>query len=295
MGAKQPISSIFTVAHLHINICTGFWFYHDCYKMQDVPVWIVCKEVEGGVLLQANSTVSSQKYTTFEQCFLPFITPKFIHKDFTSCKCPESSVFWAYFHWVLDIVPSLKCLCKHIHTKFYSLVCWVLFFTLEKLAYAGSPPVITDCASCFNVSQLISTQPLLVFCSTHSAKLPFFHKATAVTTIVYLERIIAKNGGNGHMPETNRILEQTSPPHFCLKVVSKRGGEFRKLTIVRRCIYIYVYIYIHIIWRVKRQYGWIMQECVAVFSRMCDFLNSIVWGYLNCFRKKGFKESEKLW
>ena len=40
------------------------------------------------------------------------------------------------------------------------------------------------------------------------------------------------------MPETNRILEQTSPPHFCLKVVSKIGGEFRKLTIVRRCIYI---------------------------------------------------------
>ena len=42
------------------------------------------------------------------------------------------------------------------------------------------------------------------------------------------------------MPETNRILEQTSPPHFCLKVVSKIGGEFRKLTIVRRCIYIYI-------------------------------------------------------
>lgn len=84
--------------------------------------------MEGGVLLQANSTVSSQKYATFEQCFLPFITPKFIHRDYTSCKCPESSVFWAYFHWVFDIVPSLKCLCKHIHTKFYSLVCWVFVF-----------------------------------------------------------------------------------------------------------------------------------------------------------------------
>ena len=74
---------------------------------------------------------------------------------------------------------------------------------------------------------LVLMQVPLISNSTRSAKLPFFQKAEAVVVIVEFARIQDyENGVRGRMHETNRIFEQTSPPHFCLKVVCKKEGVF---------------------------------------------------------------------
>ena len=43
-----------------------------------------------------------------------------------------------------------------------------------------------------------------------------------------------RNEGRGRMHKTNWIFEQTPPPHFCLKVLCKKGGGayFRELTVI---------------------------------------------------------------
>ena len=54
-------------------------------------------------------------------------------------------------------------------------------------AYEGSSPVTTDDGNyCFDASRLSKTQAQLISRSTHSVKLPFFQKATAVIVIVQL-------------------------------------------------------------------------------------------------------------
>ena len=69
---------------------------------------------------------------------------------------------------------------------------------------------------------LVSIQALLLSHSTHSVKLPFFQKATAVITLIKLEYTITRK--QGRMLKNKRVFQQTLPPHFCLKVVCKYGG-----------------------------------------------------------------------
>ena len=93
-------------------------------------------------------------------------------------------------------------------------------------AYAESSPVTTDDASCSVSLGLVSTQAPLISRSTRSAKLPFFQKAAAVVMIVEFARAYSRLRGTegGRMHEMNWIFEQTSPPHFCLKIVCIKGG-----------------------------------------------------------------------
>ena len=65
---------------------------------------------------------------------------------------------------------------------------------------------------------LVSTQALLISCSTHSSKLPFIQKAVSVVVQLCEER------REGRMHETKLIFKQMPPPHFCLEVVCKKGG-----------------------------------------------------------------------
>ena len=61
---------------------------------------------------------------------------------------------------------------------------------------------------------LVWTQAPLISCSTHSSKLPFFHKAMAVVMNVYLTCINGKESSEGRMHEMNWLFEQNLPPHF---------------------------------------------------------------------------------
>ena len=90
---------------------------------------------------------------------------------------------------------------------------------------------------------LVSMQAPLISRSSRSAKLLFFQKAAAVVVIVDSRVFKAmRNGGRGHMHETNWIFEQMPPPHFCLEVVCKKVGcvfgNLRYRTILHELDYI---------------------------------------------------------
>ena len=83
----------------------------------------------------------------------------------------------------------------------------------------------------------ISTQPSLIFCSTHLVKWVFFQKATAVIVIDNLMHIkIARSRGWGY------IRANTPSPLLPQSSVKKGGHIFRNLQYLFVCFFVFVVI-----------------------------------------------------
>ena len=143
---------------------------------------------------------------------------------FNLCKRPILSIFWyclvsfwlalSSIEFVNTYAPNYCCLLSWPPLR-------LLLLSLGMRAYAESSPVTTDDASCSVPLGLVSTHnALLTSHSTCSAKLLSFQKAMAVAVIVLFKTARIK---------TNWLFEQTPPPHFCLKVVCKKGRIFGNL------------------------------------------------------------------
>ena len=114
-----------------------------------------------------------------------------------------------------------------------SLICWPLwsFLLLAVQAYAVSSYVTTDDASYFTASWLsINASITLNFLTTlwqccHSSR-------KSRKSLWFLFLFVTSQGTRwcvGHMNKTSWIFKQTPPPHFCLKVLCKKGHIFWSL------------------------------------------------------------------
>ena len=85
----------------------------------------------------------------------PSLTSRFKHRHVNTLY-QASSWCALVISWFSSIV---DCVCKHAHTKYYSLIhcdrhARFLLLALETRTYTGSSPVTNDDASCFNDSWL---------------------------------------------------------------------------------------------------------------------------------------------
>ena len=78
---------------------------------------------------------------------------------------------------------------------------------------------------------LVSTQALLISCSTHSVKLPFFQKAAAVVVIVRFKTTIERREGAYARDKLN--IQSNAPSLLLSKSsVQKGGAYFWELTVL---------------------------------------------------------------
>ena len=98
-------------------------------------------------------------------------------------------------------------------------------FSLVRVrTYAGSSPVTTDDASCFDASQLSINTTSSWFPSKAAGRSSW--KLLQSSWLCDHERNIVRNHGDLCTKQIKSLLEQTALSHFCLKVVSKNVGPF---------------------------------------------------------------------
>ena len=98
-----------------------------------------------------------------------------------------------------------------------------MLLTVGTRTYTGLSPVTTDDAKLLRCLLASYEHKHHWFPIAH---IQFFQKAAAVISIVDLMHIKDYEEQNeGGMHETNWIFKQTPLPHFCLKVVCKKGGR----------------------------------------------------------------------
>ena len=105
-----------------------------------------------------------------------------------------------------------------------------LLLTLGMCELAWSRPLLPQTMQVASVPLgLVSTQAPLI---SHGARSVLSESRGSRHDCRICMRVLktTRNRGRGRMHETNWIFEQTPPPHFCLKVVCKKGGHvFRSL------------------------------------------------------------------
>ena len=93
-------------------------------------------------------------------------------------------------------------------------------------AYAESSPVTADDASYFGASWFSISASAADFHSTHSVNLLFLLKAAAVVMSVEFVCIQDYKERREGVYARDELNIQANAPHFCLKVVCKKGGVF---------------------------------------------------------------------
>lgn len=141
-----------------------------------------------------------------------------------SSQCPSSaltSIFLFFFSSCKHFVASVYCLgmlfvssSSSVFVNIHKIT--TAYFVGHHSHFHYSQSELTWGCPLSPLTMQVSTQALLIFCSTLSANLPYFQKAITVV-------VVMKNCG--HMHKNIGIFEQTLPPHF-QRSLQKRGSVF---------------------------------------------------------------------
>ena len=133
--------------------------------------------------------------------------------------------------------PSSIVFVNRYSQNYYSLISWpppqllLLALDLGTRAYMGLSHATTDDAKYSMCLGLLSTQAPVIFCGTHSAKLPFFQKLWQLAWLSTLLLKTAKNWGRGLYAPDKLNIWANAPSALCPQIVCKNGDVFSGCTL----------------------------------------------------------------